>query len=158
MENVILKAVSRKARLPVEFEFDEDQRLLQQAVRETLAKTRALPEEELWSTYTELGWLEAPPVELAIVCEELGYVADPTPFLATATWFAPLAGRLPDSGAGTGVFDGEGRYVLDADRASEVALLTDSGVRIVPGEELAAERLGTFDQRLHVARVTGGTG
>ena len=87
---------------------------------------RALPEDELWATYIELGWLEAPPVELAIVLEELGYVADPTPFLATATWFAPLAGRLP-AGSGTGVFDGAGRFVLDADRADEVALLTATG-------------------------------
>ena len=143
----------------MEFEFDEDQRLLRQSVRETLAKTKALPADEQWSTYAELGWAEAPPVELAIVLEELGYVADPTPFLATATWFAPLAGRLPQSGgAGTAVFDGAGRYVLDADRASEVALLTDAGVKIVPGEELEAERVGTFDQRLHVAHVTGGTG
>ena len=91
----------------MEFEFDEDQLLLRQSVRETLAKTSALPEDELWATYTALGWLEAPPVELAIVLDELGYVADPTPFLATATWFAPLAGRLPE-GSGTGVFDGAG--------------------------------------------------
>ena len=136
----------------MEFEFDEDQRLLQQSVRETLAKTKALPEDEQWSTYLELGWLEAPPVELAIVLEELGYIADPTPFLATATWFAPLAGRLPD-GTGTGVFDGVGQYVLDADRAAEVALLTDSGVQVVRGEDLTTRRVGTFDQRLHVANV-----
>ena len=137
----------------MEFEFDEDQRLLQQAVRETLAKTRALPEEELWKTYTELGWMEAPPVELAIVLDELGYVADPTPFLASATWFAPLAGRLPE-GAGTGVFDGAGRFVLDADRADEVALLTSKGVQVVSGAQIHAERLVVFDSRLHVAHVT----
>jgi len=137
----------------VEFEFDEDQLLLRQSVRETLAKTRALSEAELWSTYTELGWLEAPPVELAIVLDELGYIADPTPFLATATWFAPLAGRLPE-GSGTGVFDGGGRFVLDAERADEVALLTSGGVVVVPGPELAAQRLDTFDHRLHVAHLT----
>jgi hypothetical protein len=137
----------------VEFEFDEDQLLLRQTVRETLAKTRTLPDDELWATYTSLGWLEAPPVELAIVLDELGYVADPTPFLATATWFAPLAGRLP-GGSGTGVFDGAGRFVLDADRADEVALLTAGGVVVVPGAELAAQRLDTFDLRLHVAHVS----
>jgi len=137
----------------VEFEFDEDQLLLRQSVRETLAKTRALSEAKLWSTYTELGWLEAPPVELAIVLDELGYIADPTPFLATATWFAPLAGRLPE-GSGTGVFDGGGRFVLDAERADEVALLTSGGVVVVPGPELAAQRLDTFDHRLHVAHLT----
>ena len=137
----------------MEFEFDEDQLLLRQTVRETLAKTRTLPDDELWATYTSLGWLEAPPVELAIVLDELGYVADPTPFLATATWFAPLAGRLP-GGSGTGVFDGAGRFVLDADRADEVALLTAGGVVVVPGAELAAQRLDTFDLRLHVAHVS----
>ena len=77
----------------MEFELDEDQRLLQQLVRETVAKARTQPEDQLWATYQELGWLEAPPVELAIVLEELGYVADPTPFLATATWFAHLRGN-----------------------------------------------------------------
>jgi hypothetical protein len=139
----------------VEFEFDEDQRLLQQSVRETLAKVGGQPAGQLWATYLELGWLEAPPVELAIILEELGYVADPTPFLASATWFAPLAGRLP-RGSGTGVFDGEGQFVLDADRADEVALLTGDGVRVVPGPELAAERVSTFDHRLHVASVKPG--
>jgi alkylation response protein AidB-like acyl-CoA dehydrogenase len=137
----------------VEFEFDEDQRLLRQSVRETLAKTAALPEDELWATYQGLGWLEAPPVELAIVLEELGYVADPTPFLATATWFAPLAGRLP-TGSGTAVFDGAGRFVLDADRADEIALLTRDGVVVVSGTDVTAERVATFDDRLHVAHVT----
>jgi hypothetical protein len=141
----------------VEFEFDEDQRLLQQSVRETLAKVKDQPEDQLWATYLELGWLEAPPVELAIILEELGYIADPTPFLASATWFAPLAGRLPER-SGTGVFDGDGQFVLDADRADEVALLTSDGVKVVPGAELAAERLSTFDHRLHVATITGGSG
>jgi alkylation response protein AidB-like acyl-CoA dehydrogenase len=139
--------------MSVEFEFDEDQRLLRQSVRETVTKSRSLPEEQLWATYLRLGWLEAPPVELAIVLEELGYVADPTPFLATATWFAPLAGRLPE-GSGTGVFDGAGEFVLDADRADEVALLTSGGVVVLPGAELAADRVAVFDDRLHVARVT----
>jgi alkylation response protein AidB-like acyl-CoA dehydrogenase len=137
----------------VEFEFDEDQRLLRQAVRETLAKIAALPQEELWATYQALGWLEAPPVELAIVLDELGYVADPTPFLATATWFAPLAGRLPE-GSGTAVFDGAGRFVLDGDRADEIALLTSDGVVVVSGADVTAERVSTFDDRLHVAQVT----
>jgi hypothetical protein len=136
----------------VEFEFDQDQRLLQQMVRETVAKSRSQPAGQLWTTYQELGWLEATGVELAIVLEELGYVADPTPFLATATWFAPLAGRLP-RGAGTGVCDGAGRFVLDADRAEEIALLTGSGVTVVSGQDVRTERVPTFDPALHVAHV-----
>jgi hypothetical protein len=158
LENDILLLLSEAGRRkPVEFEFDEDQRLLQQSVRETLAKVKDQPEDQLWATYLELGWLEAPPVELAIILEELGYIADPTPFLASATWFAPLAGRLPEQ-SGTGVFDGDGQFVLDADRADEVALLTSDGVKVIPGAELAAERLSTFDHRLHVAGISGGSG
>lgn len=136
----------------MEFEFDEDQRLLQRMVRETVTKSRSLPEDQLWATYLDLGWLEAPPVELAIVLEELGYVADPTPFLATATWFAPLAGRLP-RGSGTGVFDGAGRFVLDADRADEIALVTHSGVVVLDGSQVASRRVDVFDPSLHIAHV-----
>ena len=137
----------------MEFEFDKDQLMFQQLVRRTVAKIQALPEDRLWATYLELGWLEAPPIELAIVLEELGYTADPTPFLATATWFAPLAGRLP-RGSGTGVCDGTGRFVLDADRADEIAILTREGVVVVDGAQVAAERVGIFDPTLHVAHVT----
>ncbi|MFD4596413.1 acyl-CoA dehydrogenase family protein [Streptomyces sp. NPDC058464] len=141
----------------MEFELDEDQQLLRRTVRETVAKVRGRPEDQQWSTYRRLGWLEAPPLELALILEELGYAADPTPFLATATWFAPLTGRLPD-GSGTAVFDGAGRYVLDADRADEVALLTADGVVVVPGAELAARRMPVLDPNLHVAGIEAGTG
>ncbi|MGQ4403163.1 acyl-CoA dehydrogenase family protein [Streptomyces hayashii] len=136
----------------MEFEPDEDQRLLRRSVRETVAKVRGRPEGQQWDTYVRLGWLEAPPLELALILGELGYAADPTPFLATATWFAPLAGRLP-KGSGTGVFDGAGRYVLDADRADEVALLTAAGVTVVPGAELAAQRVAVLDPHLHVGHL-----
>ncbi|MET8976603.1 acyl-CoA dehydrogenase family protein [Streptomyces sp. NPDC004539] len=136
----------------MEFELDEEQRLLRRTVRETVAKVRERPERQQWETYLSLGWLDAPPLELALILEELGYAADPTPFLATATWFAPLAGRLPE-GSGTAVFDGIGRYVLDADRADEIALLTPEGVVVVPGHRLAAQRVPVLDPRLHVAHV-----
>jgi hypothetical protein len=136
----------------VDFELDDEQRLLQQLVRETVVKSRSLPADQLWAAHQELGWLEAPPVELAIVLEELGYAADPTPFLASATWFAPLAGRLP-RGAGTAACDGTGRFVLDADRADEIALVTRDGVVVVNGPELRAERADTFDPTLHLAHV-----
>ncbi|MGW7546507.1 acyl-CoA dehydrogenase family protein [Streptomyces sp. NPDC054770] len=136
----------------MEYELDEDQQLLRRTVRETVAKVRGRPEEQQWSTYRRLGWLEAPPFELALILEELGYAADPTPFLAAATWFAPLTGRLPE-GSGTAVFDGTGRYVLDADRADEVALLTPDGVVVVSGAELAVRRVPALDPNLHLAHV-----
>jgi alkylation response protein AidB-like acyl-CoA dehydrogenase len=80
----------------VEFEFDQDQLLHRQSVRETLAKTGALPADELWATYTALGWLEAPPVELAIVLDELGYVADPAPVTSAGPAGVDLAAGIPD--------------------------------------------------------------
>ncbi|MEU9242664.1 acyl-CoA dehydrogenase family protein [Streptomyces sp. NPDC048385] len=139
----------------MEFELDEEQVLLRGIVRETIAKVCTRPEAQQWETYLKLGWLEAPPLELALILEELGYVADPTPFLASATWFGPLAGRLP-KGSGTAVFDGTGRYVLDADRADEIALLTPEGVTVVQGADLAAERVQVLDPRLHIAHVEAG--
>jgi hypothetical protein len=51
------------------------------------------------------------------------------------------------------VCDGTGRFVLDADRADEIALVTRDGVVIASGPELNAERLATFDPTLHVAHV-----
>jgi len=87
-------------------EFDSDQLLWQQTVREVVAKQcpptlirevadKGADPEGLWRTYAELGWTEltdpADAVELAIVLEELGRATDPTPYLATMTQFAPLA-------------------------------------------------------------------
>src|SRR3979409_2708776 len=98
-------------------EFDADQRLLQDTVRDVVAKqcppslVRSVAEDgvdpsELWKVYAELGWTELndpeSAVELAIVLEELGRATDPTPFLATMTQFAPLAGdRFDSQQAGT---------------------------------------------------------
>ncbi|MET8209923.1 acyl-CoA dehydrogenase family protein [Streptomyces sp. NPDC005373] len=136
----------------MEFVLDDDQLMLRRTVREVLAKYRSRGEGEQWDLYRKLGWLEVPPVELALILEELSYVADTTPFLASATWFAPLAGRLPD-GAGAAVFDGTGRYVLDGDRADEVAVRTADGVRVVRAAELTVEPVEVFDPTLHVAHV-----
>ncbi|MEV3971298.1 hypothetical protein AB0K68_24620 [Streptomyces sp. NPDC050698] len=108
-------------------------------MRETAAKMRGRSGAQQWDTYVRLGWLEAPPLELALILEELGYATGLTPFLATATWFAPVAGRLPE-GSGTAVFDGTGRYVLDVDRAGEVAMLTHRGITVVPGDRSCPRR------------------
>ena len=100
----------------MDFEFDDDQLSLQQTAAEILAKecppslSRSVVDgdsegDALWTTLSELDWpgLALPEdvggiglsaVELAIVIEQLGYVGDPTPFLATTTQFAPLGGHL----------------------------------------------------------------
>src|SRR5262249_13954744 len=96
----------------MDFELDDDQVELQRAVHDVVA-----PEcpptllrsvlagtddgEGLWKVFVGLDWpaLTVPEadggigmtaVELAIALDELGYVADPTPFLATTSQYLPL--------------------------------------------------------------------
>ncbi len=103
-------------------EFDADQRLWRDTVRDAVAKqcpptlVRAVAEQgldpmPLWKVYVDTGWTEltdpANAVELAIVLEELGRATDPTPYLATMTQFAPLAGDRHDpQRPGAAVYNG----------------------------------------------------
>jgi alkylation response protein AidB-like acyl-CoA dehydrogenase len=144
------------------FEFDPDQRLWQDTVRDVVAKEcpasliRGIADdgadpEPLWQVYVKLGWTEmvdpAEAVELAIMLEELGRATDPTPFLATMTQFTPLAtGFTRSDRSGTvaydgvtarrdgteWVLDGTARHVLDGDRADQLAVITAAGVFVVP--------------------------
>jgi alkylation response protein AidB-like acyl-CoA dehydrogenase len=203
----------------VDFEFDEDQLDLQAAAAEVLAKEcppsylRAVVHgdhdpSDLWATLAgldwpglaipeELGGIGLSAVELAIVIEQLGYVGDPTPFLATTTQFAPLVAACGDAeqrrrflgaiatDATTGTLaiantdgrwdptspaveatqqgdgwtlHGTASYVLDGDRAAELAVLarTDTGSQafVVPADAVDARRAPSFDEALHVATVT----
>ena len=129
-------------------EFDADQRLWQETVRDAVGKqcppalVRGIAEDgvdpdPVWKAYVEHGWTEMSDpenaVELAIVLEELGRATDPTPFLATMSQFAPLVGdRFDARASGTAVhsgisvhrdgdewvLDGTARHVLDGDRAA----------------------------------------
>jgi alkylation response protein AidB-like acyl-CoA dehydrogenase len=164
-------------------EFDADQRLWRETVRDAVAKAcppplvRGVAEEgvdpmPLWKVYIDAGWTELTDpvnaVELAIVLEELGRATDPTPYLATMTQFAPLAGDRHDpQQAGAAVYDGvtahrdadgwvlngTARHVLDGDRAQQLAVVTDAGVFVVPAENVLARRNSVFDPVLHVADV-----
>jgi alkylation response protein AidB-like acyl-CoA dehydrogenase len=165
-------------------EFDADQRLWQETVRDAVSKqcpptlVRGIAEDgvdpsPLWKTYVDAGWTElADPenaVELAIVLEELGRATDPTPFLATLTQFAPLAGdRFDSQRAGTAVYGGvtahrdadgwvlhgTAHHVLDGDRAERLAVVTDAGVFIIDASEAVARRSPVFDPVLHIAEVS----
>ncbi|MGE2835189.1 acyl-CoA dehydrogenase family protein [Mycobacterium sp. SMC-4] len=165
-------------------EFDPDQRLWQETVRDAVSKQcpasliRDIAENgvdatPLWQSYLDAGWTElADPenaVELAIVLEELGRATDPTPFLATLTQFAPLVGdRFDPQSSGTAVYSGvtavrdaEGwvlsgtdRYVLDGDRAERLAVRTPAGVFLVGADQVVTRRVETFDPVLHVAEVS----
>lgn len=165
-------------------EFDADQRLWQDTVRDVVTKqcppslVRSVAEdgadvEPLWKLYRQLGWTElnepASAVELAIVLEELGHATDPTPFLATMSQYAPLAGESFDPNqSGTAVYggvsarrdadgwvlDGTARHVLDGDRAERVAVVTEAGVFLTDAGQLSARRESVFDPVLHVADLS----
>lgn len=165
-------------------EFDADQRLWQETVRDAVSKqcpptlVRSIVEDgvdpsPLWKTYVDAGWTELTDpenaVELAIVLEELGRATDPTPFLATLTQFAPLVGdRFDPQQAGTAVYGGvtahrdadgwvlygTAHHVLDGDRAERLAVVTDAGVFVVDAGKTVARRSPVFDPVLHIAEVS----
>lgn len=165
-------------------EFDADQRLWQGTVRDAVTKqcpaslVREIAENgvdptPLWKGYVDAGWTELTDpenaVELAIVLEEMGRATDPTPFLATMTQYAPLAGdRFDAQQAGAAIYDGitavrdaEGwvldgaaRFVLDGDRADRLAVVTDAGVFVVDAAVAVRRRSPVFDPVLHIADVS----
>ena len=165
-------------------EFDADQRLWLETVRDAVTKqcppslVRDVAEDgvdpaPLWQTYVDAGWTELTDsenaVELAILLEELGRATDPTPFLATVSQYAPLAGgRFDPQKAGTAIYagvtarrdadgwmlDGTAHHVLDGDRAERLAVVTDAGVFLVDAGQVVTRRSPVFDPVLHVAEVS----
>jgi len=165
-------------------EFDADQRLWQETVRDAVAKqcppslVRSVAEDgvdptPLWKTYVDAGWTELTDpqnaVELAITLEELGRATDPTPYLATLTQFAPLAGdRFDPQQAGTAVYggvsarrdvdgwvlDGTAHHVLDGDRAERLAVVTEAGVFVLDAGDAVVRRTPVFDPVLHIVEVS----
>ena len=165
-------------------ELDSDQQLWQKTVADFLAKqcpatwVRQVAEGEaqpdgLWQAIVAQGWTElaesGETVELVIALEELGRAADPTPYLATMTQFASLAGPGVDTTvAGAGAFegvsaarngdhwvlDGMAPAVLDGDRAGRIAVVTDAGVFVVDAAQVTARRVPVFDPLLHVADLS----
>ena len=158
----------------MDFELDDEQLELQRVVRDvaerecppTLVRSVVAGDDDasaLWKTFVQLDWpsLTVPPddggmgmsaVELVIVLEELGRVADPTPFLATTSQYVPLVracaggvvrsellGAVCRGGTGAAAFsadtvharpdgdgwvlDGTARHVLDGDRADHLAVV-----------------------------------
>jgi alkylation response protein AidB-like acyl-CoA dehydrogenase len=158
----------------MDFELTEEQLELQRVARDVVEReippslVRAVVEDDadtaaLWKTLVALEWpgltipvshggSEASLVELAVLLEELGWAADPSPLLATTTQHLPLVRALTDgdvrdarlraiaegsAGAavlesaavgatsdqdGGWVLDGTAVHVLDADRADEIAV------------------------------------
>jgi alkylation response protein AidB-like acyl-CoA dehydrogenase len=140
----------------------------------------------VWRRMVELGWpalgideahggLGLGPVELVLVAEELGRAAAPTPWLATATQFAPaVTGAFLErvaSGEITGtlaltdgatpvvarpdgdgwVLDGQKRTVVDGATADEVVVTAGAAAFVVPGNAVVATPRATLDPTLPIA-------
>lgn len=170
----------------MDFEFDEGQNDLQQTAARVLAKeypaarARAVAEGkddagDLWQTLVSLDWpglaisesdggVGASAIELAIVLEQLGYVIDASPFLATTTQFAPLVaacgsveqrrrfvGGVVDGLTGAlAIADSDGPWALDAP--------TVSATRSGTGWELSGRACFVIDgDRADEVAVVAGT-
>lgn len=183
----------------MDFELSEDQLALQQAVRDVAEREcppalvrqvvdgKDVAAAALWATFVGLDWpsLTVPEadggmgysaVELAVVLDELGRVADPSPFLATTSQYAPLVREafgsselLGDVGRGgtgavawdgavtvaaDGTLSGVAHHVVDGDRADRLAVVVDGGVHVVDAGAVSATRAPCLDGSFHVASVT----
>jgi alkylation response protein AidB-like acyl-CoA dehydrogenase len=171
------------------FDFSEDQHEIKRTARDMLAQRSALPkvreaaegkayDDGLWKELVELGWpgiavaeehggqgLGA--VELAILCEELGYALAASPFLSTVlaaeaigaggsaeqqqTWLPGLA-----SGEITGALGSVNGIVGDADAAAVIVLIGEDGTaRIVPRADADVTPVDGIDPTRRAARVSG---
>src|SRR4051812_13052261 len=170
------------------FDFSEDQHEIKRTARDLLAsrssfaKVREAAESKaydptLWSELVELGWpgiaiaeehggqgLGA--VELAILCEELGYALAASPFLSTvlaaealgaggsaeqqARWLPGLA-----SGEITGALGTAGGLVGDAAEAAVIVLIGEDGVaRVIAREDAEVSDVDSIDPTRRAARVS----
>jgi alkylation response protein AidB-like acyl-CoA dehydrogenase len=171
------------------FDFSEDQHEIKRTARDllasrsTLAKVREAAEAKtyddgLWSELVQLGWpgiaiaeehggqgLGA--VELAILCEELGYAVAASPFLATVMAAEAIgAGGSPEqqaqwlpglaSGEITGTVGNAAGLVPDAEQAAVIVLVGDDGVaRVLPRAEADVTPVDSIDPTRRAARVAG---
>jgi len=172
------------------FDFSDDQQAIKRTAKEMLAerfkleKVRELAEageyhEEAWTEMCELGWAGIfiddkhggqglGLVELAILCEELGYALAPVPFLsnAAAGLALQIAGTeeqrqrwLPGiaSGEARGTLGllraGEAKLVPDAVGAEVIVLLTGDGAQVVEAANAEIEPLDVIDATRPYAAV-----
>jgi alkylation response protein AidB-like acyl-CoA dehydrogenase len=143
----------------VDFGFSDEQQEIQRTARELLAarytpaKLRELAEsrsydDAIWSEIRELGWpgIAIPEeyggqglgmVELVILCEELGYVCAPSPFLSNAIAGLVIAEGGTDAQRARwlpGIASGEalGAAALDPNEPALVADAESAAVLVVP--------------------------
>jgi alkylation response protein AidB-like acyl-CoA dehydrogenase len=176
------------------FGFDDEQQEIKSTAREFLAarfkpeKVRELAEagsydDDLWKQICELGWpgIAIPEehggqglgmVELAILCEELGYACAPMPFLSNAIAGLLIADAGSDEQRGRwlgGIASGEGRgavaatqdepsLVLDAEGAPVLVLDDGEGAKLVEPAEATIEPLELIDATRRYSHVSADGG
>jgi len=174
----------------MDFALTEEQTLLRDTARALLAKecptslVRAHIEDPtvadgLWEHLRDFAALgDGPCSDLAIFCEDLGYVAAPGVFFPTVAQFAPLLGAIGHpllddvlAGSATGTIavageagdwvvngDGVKTFVAEADAVDWIALVgTGPEVRLVARDAISLRRVQTvdFSRRLFEVELTG---
>jgi alkylation response protein AidB-like acyl-CoA dehydrogenase len=178
----------------VDFGFNDEQQAIKETARELLgkrcplAKVREAAEarsydDALWAEISELGWPGIAiaeehggqglgTVELAILCEELGYACAPTPFLSNAVAALAIEGGGSDEQRGRwlpGMASGESRgaaalepgdpaLVADAEGAAVLVLPADDAGRLVEPSDAEIEPLELIDATRSFARVSASGG
>jgi alkylation response protein AidB-like acyl-CoA dehydrogenase len=180
----------------MDFGFSDEQSAIKETARDMLAKRSPMAkvreaaesrsyDDSLWSEISELGWPGIAiaeehggqglgMVELAILCEELGYACAPTPFLSNAVaglvvahagsgeqqgqWLPGLA-----SGEARGASElsapGEEPLVADGQGAAFLVLSEgDEGAKIVAGGGAELEPVELIDATRAFARVSADGG
>ncbi|MBI5103666.1 MAG: acyl-CoA/acyl-ACP dehydrogenase [Solirubrobacterales bacterium] len=171
------------------FDFTEDQHEIKRTARDLLAKRSTFEKVRehaeagtydggLWKELAGLGWPGIAVaeehggqglgvVELAILCEELGYACAATPFLGTATAALAIeaagsddqkAAWLPKLAAGEarGALGLAGQLIPDAAGADVVVVAEDGGLRLAGGGDV--EAVDAIDPTRRHGKVAGGAG
>jgi alkylation response protein AidB-like acyl-CoA dehydrogenase len=184
----------------MDFGLTDDQRDIQRtahellAERATFARVREMIEshpptgttdEALWKELCELGWPGIAiseeyggqglgTIELSILCEELGRVVAPVPFLASAMaacvieqagsqeqrerWLPGLASG-ETMGALAGAVDGTAELVIGGAEAGVIVLVEDDGNgRLLTADDAEVTRIAAIDPTRSAARVSAGDG
>jgi len=178
----------------MDFGLTDDQRDIQRAARDMLAE-RAKPERvrehaeaattdtALWSELSELGWpgiavseqyggqgLGA--IELSILCEELGRVLAPVPFLPSAMaaaviehggspgqrerWLPALASGAAIGALGTAL-DGTAELVIGGADAQVIVLVEEDGsAQVLSADDADVTRVACIDPTRSAASVSAG--
>jgi alkylation response protein AidB-like acyl-CoA dehydrogenase len=184
----------------MDFGLTDDQREIQRTAREMLAEC-AKPErvreiveshppagttdEALWKELCELGWPGIAiseehggqglgTIELSILCEELGRVVAPVPFLASAMaacviehagsleqrerWLGGLASG-ETIGALSGAVDGTSELVVSGAEADVIVLVeADGSGRLLTPQDAEVSKVATIDPTRSAAQVSAADG